>query len=193
VLRGVLFGYGSGSRRFILCNTRLGIIGDTALSAIVDLAGGAVKLVECQSTKFCELLQERGYLTGDVLDPLEAAYQASRGKVLLRDGSGGWQAFLRILEYSNVSLKIAIVYRILRSRFPEVRPWVRRSTLLARRRGESRSLEVLVLEEGESISIGGLIEWSEAAVKDGHDPVVAIVDRNGQATFYEARSVSQIL
>jgi len=163
------------------------------VAAVVELVGGGVRLAACSYKKFCDILRERGYLDGDMLDPLEAAYQASRGKVLLKGGVEGWHAFMRILEYSNVPLKMAIVYRILRSKFPEVKLWVRRSTLLARRRGEGRPMEVLVLEEGEIITVAELVEWSEAAVKDGHEPVVAVVDRNGQATFYEARSVSYIL
>ncbi|MEB2835992.1 MAG: hypothetical protein GSR80_001201 [Desulfurococcales archaeon] len=161
-----------------------------ALEARVD--EGRVTLVACHAEQFCRTLEERGYLEGGRLYPLEAAFQASRGRVALAGGQTGWEAFLDIIRITGVPLKLAIVYRLLRNRYPEVREWTRPSTLLARPRS-GRPLEVLVLEEGEEITIEGLLEWSEAAAKDGHEPVIAVVDRNGQTTFYEARSVGAIV
>ncbi len=160
-----------------------------ALEVRVD--EGVVALAACHAEHFCRSLEERGYLESGRLYPLEAAFQASRGRVALADGQAGWGAFLEIVRSARVPLKLAIVYRLLRNRYAEVREWTRPSTLLARPRS-GRPLEVLVLEEGEEITIEGLLGWSEAAAKDGHEPVIAVVDRNGQTTFYEARSVGAI-
>ncbi|MEB3816425.1 MAG: hypothetical protein LRS46_00570 [Desulfurococcales archaeon] len=165
----------------------------SAARLVVD--EGALRLDACNSMDFCSILEERGYLEGGVVYPLEAAYQASRGRVEIVAGDKiltGWEAFFYIIGMFRVQLKVAIAYRILRSKYSEVKLWTRPSTLVARRRS-GRTVEVLVLEEGESIKVADLAEWSTAAVKDGHDPVVAIVDRNGQVTFYEARSVTQIV
>jgi len=161
------------------------------LSARAEVGGGAVSLVECLDEGFCDTLRSRGYLRGGAVDPLEAMLQAVRGRLEV-SGARGWDAFLWIARDLGVPLKEAIVYLALRRRYPEVHRGPRASTLVARGRS-GRPVEVLVLEEGESVSVGELARWSQLASGDGHEPVVAIVDRNGQATFYEARVVSQIL
>lgn len=161
-------------------------------SARVSIAQGGVQLVECIDQSFCDILRQRNYLNGDLIEPLEAMLQAVRGKLEVENIGTGWQAFLAIAASLNVELKLAIVYLDLRGRYPEVRKGPRPDTLLARgKRG--RPLEVLVLEEGEEVTVSQLGSWSIAASSDDHDPVVAVVDRNGQVTYYEARTVSQIL
>lgn len=161
------------------------------MSARASIAQGSVQLVECMDQSFCDVLRQRNYLTDNIIEPLEAMLQAVRGRLEVENIGTGWQAFLAIATLLNVELKLAIVYLDLRKRYPEVRKGPRPDTLLARgKRG--RPLEVLVLEEGEEVTVSQLGSWSTAASGDGHDPVVAVVDRNGQVTYYEARTVTQL-
>jgi tRNA splicing endonuclease len=155
--------------------------------------GAVVRLASCEDRGLCDRLRERGYLyEGGEIDPFEAMLQAVRGRLRLEDGSEGWPALLRILEALRVQLKMAIVYLDLRRRYPQVRRGPRKDTFIAS--GKSgRAIEVLVLEEGEEVTVAQLGLWSQAAASDGHEPVVAIVDRNGQVTYYQARVVPHIL
>ena len=154
------------------------------------LDNGRVRVVTCAEERLCNTLRERGYLRDSELNPLEAALQAIRGKLSL-DGLHGWDAALRILSLTGFKLKLFLAYITLRSRYPVVYSWTRRDTLLAYR-DKGRRLEVLVLEEGEEVRVEDIAGWSEAAVKDDHEPIVLIVDRNGSVTMYSARVMSKL-
>ncbi len=149
------------------------------------LEGCGVRVEECGDAELCRILEDRGYLEGEVIDALEAFYQAVRGKLFIRGGLSGWDAALAIVESCREPLKTFIVYLDLRRRGRLPRRGLRPGTLEFRE--GQRVYEVLILEEGEVTTYGSLAEWSRSAVADGRHPVIAIVDRNGDVTYYEAR------
>lgn len=145
---------------------------------------------QCMDLELCRLLEERGYLAQGGLDPLEAAFQASRGKLELEGLGGGWRAALAAADAAGLSLKELIVYIDLRRRGRLPRRGLRPGTFEYRAGG--RLYEVLILEEGETTTYGRLLDWSRSAVADDREPVIAIVDRNGDVTYYLARATRSI-
>lgn len=156
---------------------------------VVEVEGGGVRLVECRSERLCRLMEEHGSLRGGLVDPLEAAYQAVRGRVAL-GGATGWEAALRIVTAVGVSVDLFLVYYDLRRRGRRVRRGVRPGTLLVDY--GSRRVEVLVLSEGVRIPLWRLVSWSRLAAGDGYEPVVAIVDSYGRTTYYTARASTSL-
>ncbi|MCE4604893.1 MAG: hypothetical protein F7B20_08045 [Aeropyrum sp.] len=150
---------------------------------------GRVLLSSCVDRGFCGQLEGYGYLRGGELDPLEAAFQASRGLICVA-GSHGWAAALEVLSASGTHLDLALVYFDLRRKGRKPKPGVRRGTLVYVHGG--RVYEVLVLSEGYPASLGELVEWSRGAIADSHTPIVAVVDRTGLVTYYEARAVTSL-
>ncbi len=162
--------------------------------ALASIKDGKVFLERCLNPQFCARLLERDYLDLKTkeIDPFEAALWASRNQLSI-EGKGDWDAVVDLVLKTNLSLKILIAYLALRRKYPKVYKWSREDTLIAYGNREEKKLEVLVLEEGEEILIENIISWSIAAVKDNHDPIIAIVDRNGSVTFYEARVVTELV
>ncbi len=151
---------------------------------------GELRLVDCLSERFCSQLEAHGSLRDGVIDPLEGAFQAARGRIIV-DGSTGWPAALRVVEALIGDVDYFIVYYDLRRRGRRVRRGVRRRTLLVYY-SPRRVAEVLVLSEGRRVTVESIIEWSRLASADGHEPVVAVVDSYGRATYYEARAARTI-
>ena len=151
---------------------------------VVKVEDGIVKLVECRSERMCKLMEEHGSLYQGYLDPLEAAYQAVRGRVLLGETSG-WEAALKIISSTGVSVDLFLVYHDLRRRGRRVKRGMRPGTLLVDYGG--RKVEVLVLSEGVRVPLWKLFSWSRMASGDGYEPVVAVVDSYGRPTYYTAR------
>ncbi len=149
------------------------------------LEGCGVRVEECGDTDLCKVLEERRYLEGGMLDALEAFFQAVWGKLELPGDLSGWRAALAIVESCGEPLKTFIVYLDLRRRGRLPRRGLRPGTLEFRE--GQRVFEVLILEEGEVTTYSSLAEWSRSAVADGRQPVIVIVDRNGDVTYYEAR------
>jgi len=162
--------------------------------AEAELRDGKVVITKCYSPSFCKRFRERSYLDPEtnVIETLEAALWLAREQLSLR-GESGWAAAVNLIVKAKVPLKIFITYVALRRRYPRVYRWVREDTLIAYGvEGDKKKIEVLVLEEGEEVLIEDVVKWSVAASKDDHDPIIAIVDRNGSVTFYEARAVTEL-
>ncbi len=130
-------------------------------------------------------------VSGDAgdLDVLEAAYLVYRGKASFR-GESGWGAAFKLLSEAGVDVDTFFVYMDLRRRGRRPRAGVRRRTLVYQH-GSTR-YEVLVLSEGYPVTLGSLIEWSRVSASDGYMPIIAVVDRHGVVTYYEARAVTSI-
>ena len=156
---------------------------------VVAVEGGVVRLVECRSERICRLMEEHGSLRDGVLDPLEAAYQAARGRVYL-GGATGWEAALSIVSSTGVPVDLFLVYYDLRRRGRRVRRGVRPGTLLVDYGG--RKVEILVLSEGVRVPLWRLASWSRLAAGDGYEPVVAVVDSYGRPTYYTARASTSL-
>jgi len=150
------------------------------------IAGDALVVEECVVERTCRLMEAHGSLVGGVLDPLEAAYQAARGRLEV-GGVAGWLAALTIVEELVGDFDLFIVYYDLRRRGRRVRRGVRPRTLVVEYT-QARRAEVLVLSEGARVPLSRIVEWSELAAADDRDPVIAVVDSYGRATYYEARA-----
>ncbi len=149
---------------------------------------GKVRIVECFEREFCKALILQGYIKDGYLDELEAAYQASRGYLSI-DGADGWNAVFHLLDRCGVRLSFFLVYLDLRGRGRRVYRGLRHGTLYVR---IGKGLEVLVLEEGTPVTLRSLVDWSRQVVADGFEPIIAVVDRNGGVTYYEARVVEDL-
>jgi len=150
------------------------------------LEGGGLVLAECIVERTCRLMEAHGSLAGGRLDPLEAAYQAARGRLEV-EGVVGWPAALLIIERLIGDFDLFLVYFDLRRRGRRVRRGVRPRTLVVEYT-QSRKVEILVLSEGAHMPLSRIVEWSELAAADDREPVVAVVDSYGRTTYYEARA-----
>ena len=148
-----------------------------------------ILIEECEDEKLCSSLKEHGYIVGDYIDPLEAFYLLSKGKAEL-NGSTGWRTALLLALTLGLDVDLAFVYIDLRRRGRKPRLGVRKRTLVYAWKGGR--FEVLVLSEGYPVRLGDIVEWSRIASGDGYTPVVAVVDRHGTVTYYEARTVTSL-
>ncbi len=123
------------------------------------------------------------------MDVYSAAYLVYRGKASFR-GSSGWGAAFSLLSEAGADIDLFFVYMDLRRRGRRPQVGVRKRTLVYQH-GSNR-YEVLVLSEGYPVTLGSLMEWSRLSSSDGYMPVIAVVDRYGVVTYYEARAVSSI-
>ncbi len=156
------------------------------LKAICTIDDNGVRVLKCLDREQCGSWARSGYLKRpNYLDALEAAYQASSNAIIV-DGDTGWRKAMEILYRFSESLAMFIVYLDLRSRGRRVIRGVRKDTLIVKMGKES--FEILVLEEGSEVELEWLAEWSRIASGDGFNPIVAIVDRNGDVTYYELRA-----
>lgn len=109
---------------------------------------------------------------------------------VLRDE--GWGAALDVIRSLGLDLELFIVYYDLVRRGRKVRPGVRPRTLLYED-GAGRTYEVLVLNEGNSVSVESLVEWSRRAAADSHEPIIAVVDESGGVTYYQSRAARSLV
>ena len=151
---------------------------------------GKIVIKKCLEERLCKSLIQRGYIREGFLDPLEAAYQAWIGKLLL-ENLKGWDAALMIMIENDIPLKLFIVYSDLRRRGRIVYSGPRKNTLITVL--GDKKMEILVLEEGETITVRGILDWSIIASGEDRRPIIAVVDRNGSVTYYEARVTSSLL
>lgn len=161
------------------------------MDAVCTLSGGRVLLRECLNKKFCNQLRSAGALKGEVVDPLEAAYQLVRGRIHVEGLPEGWIGGIKLVSAIVRDPDLFLVYYDLRRRGRRVMRGLRRRTLIVARGGD-KELEVLVLSEGTHTTFRDIAEWSKLASRDGFIPVVAVVDGYGVVTYYEARSARSL-
>lgn len=149
-----------------------------------------IVLEKCFDQEFCVNMLKSGFidLKGNI-DPLEAIHLLALGRISIDDRTG-WEEALRLIDRFNVGLSLFLVYHDLRKRGRRVKLGLRPNTLVLNM--GSRRVEVLVLEEGKLMTLSDLAEWSKSCIASGYEPVVAIVDRYGVITYYEARVTSEI-
>lgn len=151
---------------------------------LVDRSG--FKLEKCLDQEFCANLLRMGFadLKGNV-EILEALDLLATGKVAI-EGRTGWDEALRYASMLGVKLSLFLVYHDLRRRGRKAKLGSRPNTLILNL--GSRKTEILVLEEGTPMTLENLAEWSRSAISSGYEPVVAVVDKYGVITYYEARA-----
>ena len=148
------------------------------------LDNGQVVFVECSSQRACRDIDPEGP------DPLEVAYRVVRGLIEVEGLGTGWGPALSMLERLKVPVDLFIVYYDLRRRGRRVRSGIRQGTLIVE--SGSRRFEVLVLSLGARTRLSSIIDWSELAVADDREPVIAVVDGHGSVTYYTARAAGSI-
>ncbi len=151
---------------------------------------GRIMLEKCLDQEFCSNLLRVGVidLKGNV-ELLEALHLLASSRVAL-EGRTGWEEALKYVSRFNVKLSLFTIYHDLRRKGRRVKPGFRSNTLIVDL--GSRKLEILVLEEGNPMTLEDLAEWSRSAISSGYEPVIAIVDRYGIITYYEARATHSI-
>ncbi|MEM0366022.1 MAG: hypothetical protein QXR02_01170 [Acidilobaceae archaeon] len=161
------------------------------VKAIVKISDEGIVLDKCIDSEFCSNLGRLGYIRDNIVEPLEVAYQASLGTIEF-NGLSGWEASLQILSMLRIRLSLFLVYHDLRTKGKRVKARVKDNTLLIPL-SPGKVLEILVLEEGVHMTLEGLAEWSRGVQALNHIPIIAIVDKTGVITYYEARTMTQLI
>lgn len=157
--------------------------------AVARLMGGRV-FVDCRDREFCEALEKQGYLEGGELEALELLYQLSQEEVEL-EGRSGWETLLGAMKELSIRFSVFLVYLDLRKRGRWPRRSVRKDSLLVRL-PSGKVGEVLVLEEGEGRKLEDVIEWVRAVQAMERVPLLAVVDKAGVISYYEARALKKL-
>jgi len=124
---------------------------------------------------------------------LEALYLLYTGKAEIVDSDGNKLSFkdlITVLSRDNPYAWVLFeVYYDLRRRGKLPTPGPRPHSLLLRRskRDPRYTHYILVLEESRRIPAEQLLSFIEEAAKNGWEPVLAIVDRYGDITYYTAK------
>ncbi|MEN2999666.1 MAG: hypothetical protein ABDH61_03740 [Acidilobaceae archaeon] len=153
------------------------------------LVGGRV-LVDCRDEEFCKALEKQGYLEGGEMEALELLYQLSQEVVEL-NGESGWEALLHAARELSLRFSVFLVYMDLRKKGRWPRRSVRKDSLLLRL-PSGKTGEVLVLEEGEGRRLEEVIEWVRAVQAMERVPLLAVVDKAGVISYYEARALKKL-
>jgi len=139
-----------------------------------------------------EALKQLPYTSIEKLHPLEALYLLYMGTAVLVDSTGRQYSFEDLIKaYSRLNPYAWVefeVYLDLRKRgrlpVPGPRP---HSLLLRRKKREPRYTHyILVLEENRPVKLATLYSFVEEAAKNNWEPLLAIVDRYGDVTYYTA-------
>ncbi len=152
--------------------------------------GDTIEVDKCLDTELCTSMARLNLINDSKVEPLEAAHQAALGRATV-DGITGWEAVVNVLQAFKIKLSMFLVYHDLRKRGRKVRRGARSGTLIVDT-GKGKLAEILVLEEGTPMTLEKLAEWSRGASASNHEPIVAIVDRAGVISYYEARATSHI-
>jgi tRNA-intron endonuclease len=151
---------------------------------------GKVVIEKCLDQEFCANLVRIGVadLRGNV-ELLEALHLLATRRIAI-EGKTGWEKALKYARKFNIKLSLFMVYHDLRKKGRKAKLGTRPGTLILNI--GSRRTEILVLEEGVLMTLEDLAEWSRSSMSSGYEPVIAIVDRYGVITYYEARAVNSI-
>ena len=127
---------------------------------------------------------------GIVLDVSEAAYLIYTETAQLIDTDGEAltleELFSRYSSGRYDWIKFSVMLD-LRSRGRRVRAGFAPNTLVMDLGG--RRVAVFVAEENSPLRAGEVVEWAEDAVRKGYDPLMALVDANGDVTYYSMRKM----
>ena len=122
-----------------------------------------------------------------ILDPVEALYLAYRERIRGVDEGGSELSFKDLLvRFSRNDEMLWVrftVYHDLRARGRRVSRGPRPNSLVYRDPG-GRRVEVYVLEESRMTSLAEILEYIESSAKNDRIPVLAIVDKHGDVTYY---------
>ncbi len=156
---------------------------DTYLELKIE--GEKLIIKSCYNKDFCDQLIKNNLAVDNNVNLLEGIYLIAIEKAMI-DNEVGWSKALELIKYYKIPLYIFLVYYDLRKRGRRVWIGPRDNTLISEMHN-LKKIEVLVLNEGNPITTSKIANWSELAVADSHIPIIAIVDKNGEITYYESR------
>ncbi len=132
-----------------------------------------------------------------ILHPVEVLFLLEQGRasVIYEGREINVEEFFEIISsttFSDRFLSLYAVYYDLRNRGHRAFPEYRINNTVVIFKKERPKIEVLVLEEGVKISLRYLLDWLEGVRKMDWESWVAIVDRNGNVTYYETSKVDLV-
>ncbi len=150
--------------------------------------GDAVELVTRPEGLLARLL---GYQPpGNTIHVIEALYLLYTGHAVLEGSSSPEHGFRSLVEaYSSLNPYAWVLFEVyydLRKRGRLPAPGPRPHSLLVRRskKDPRYTKYVLVLEESRRLDVSSLVSFAEEALRNRWEPIVAIVDRYGDITYY---------
>ncbi len=123
---------------------------------------------------------------GLMLRPLEALYLAYRGRIIveLKGSALSFKDLMAFFSRRDEMLWVKFtVYHDLRNRGRRVSPGPRDNSLVYLS-PNGRRIEVYVLEESRMTSLSEIAEYMDSSLRNDRLPVLAIVDRHGDVTYY---------
>lgn len=154
-----------------------------------EFAEGRLRVEGCEDLLARMGLGARGVSGGFILDISEAAYLIFTESARLVDGSGYLVSlddlFRRYSTHRSDWIRFTVLLD-LRLRGRRARAGYSSDTLLLEGR-EGESL-VFVAEENSPLTAGEIHEWVESASLKGFTPIIALVDANGDVTYYLMRA-----
>ncbi len=160
-----------------------------AIVRIVNDDGKLKAIVEKGLDKILRYLPER---STSILEPIELLYLTYNGLAEVYDEKGGklgFQELISIFTLSNPYTWVEFeVYLDLRKRGKIPVKGPRPHTFLLRRSKKAKEYThyILVLEENRPVKIATIYSFVEEALKNNWQPILAIVDRYGDITYYAA-------
>lgn len=132
------------------------------------------------------------------LDDVEATYLAYREiiEVMFKNRILSVPELFNILEKNNPHFPLIFtVYQDLRMRGRIVKPGFKSNTLFLYTKGLKNVADKVVYVIGEEtfeFTIKELLEWISETLKLGKEPILAIVDKHGDVTYYEVMKIDLV-
>lgn len=122
------------------------------------------------------------------LMPYEALYLLEKGHAKVRDNGSevSFQELFATLSETGFNSSVYLVYRDLRERGYFIRKGIEPHYQLSVAKGkdEPSTSKVIVLREGEFLRAARLLNSVKAIIREEREPLIAIVDRRGEITYY---------
>ncbi len=137
--------------------------------------------------------REYGIVVGEevMLEPVEALYLVKRGILKVKDQEGktlGFEEYLLKIAEKDGDIWIKLeVYSDLRKRGLQVKPGYAEGLVFLldrKKKGKVKGYMVYVFREGVKIGFPELEKAFTRAIESGREPVVAIVDKEGNVSYY---------
>lgn len=133
-----------------------------------------------------------------ILHPVEVLYliEIGKAKAIYKGKEMGIEDYIALIssneELSKRFVSLYAVYYDLRNRGHRAVPEYRTENTIVIFKKDRARIEVLVLEEGVKISLRSFLDWLEGVRKMDLQAWVAIVDRNGNITYYEVSKIEPL-
>ncbi len=124
------------------------------------------------------------------LMPYEALYILEKGlsRMTLNGAEVEFQGLFRMATESGFNTSVYLVYRDLKEKGYYIKRGLEPYYQLSVARGGEApsSYKVIILKEGEFVRALKLLKGIKEIIKENREPLLAIVDRRGEITYYKA-------